>query len=116
MKTRQIILIVVVGLAILGLLNTSPWDLLQMIGIIAIMAVIFYYAFRFILRKRNGSWQDYSRYRKAAIRSKKKYKQQKASGVIKKPASPNLIKRKSNVQLTVIDGKKNSKKKNRALH
>jgi hypothetical protein len=116
MRTRQIILISVVGLAILGLLNTSPWDLLQMIGIMVIMAVILYFAFRFLQRKRNGSWQNHSRYRKAALRSKKKYKQQKASGVIKKPASPTMIKRKSNVQLTVIDGKKNSKKKNRALH
>jgi ABC-type bacteriocin/lantibiotic exporter with double-glycine peptidase domain len=116
MKTRQIILITVVGLAILGLLNTSPWDLLKMIGIVAIMAVIFYYAFRFFQRRRNGSWQDYSRYRKAVMQSKKRLKQNKASGVVKKPASPTMIKRKSNVQLTVIDGKKNSKKKNRALH
>lgn len=116
MKTRQIILIVVAFLAVIGLVNTNPWSILQMIGIVALMSVVFYFAFRFLQRKRIGSWQDYSRYRKAALKSKKRYKQQKASGLVKKPASPTMLKRRSNVQLTVIDGKKNQKKKNRALH
>ncbi len=116
-QTRQIIFIVVVGLAAIGLLTTNPLKLLQMIGIVALFAVIFYFVFRYFQR-RNGSgmWKDYSRYKKAAVQSKKRFKQQKVSATVKKPASPVAIKRKSNAQLTVIEGKKNIKKKNRALH
>lgn len=106
-----------VGLAAIGLFNTNPMQLLRMIGIVALFAVIFYFLFRFFQR-RNGSgmWKDYSRYKKAVVQSKKRYKQQKFSSMVKKPASPVSMKRKSNAHLTLIEGKKNSKKKNRALH
>ncbi|KAA0549452.1 hypothetical protein FZW96_05965 [Bacillus sp. BGMRC 2118] len=115
MRTQQIVLIVIAFLAVIGLVNTDPWSLLQMIGFIVLISVVFYFVFRFVQKRRNGSWQDYSRYRKAAIQSKKRYKPNKGAGLVKKSASPTL-KRRSTVQLTVIEGKKNQKKKNRALH
>lgn len=116
-QTRQIIFIVVIGLAMIGLFTTNPLQLLRMIVFVTLFAVIFYFVFRYFQR-RNGSgmWKDHSRYKKAVVQSKKRYKSQKTSTLSKKPSSPVGIKRKSNAQLTVIEGRKNSKKKNRALH
>jgi hypothetical protein len=116
-QSRQIIFIAVVGLAAIGLLTTNPWQLLKMIGMVVLFAIIFYFVFRFFQRRSGSTWADSSRYRKAAVRSKKRFKhQQKGSAFIKKQSSPTSLKRKSNPHLTVIEGKKNNKKKNRALH
>lgn len=115
-QSRQIIFIALIGLAAIGLITTSPGQLLQMLGMVVVFGVIFYFLFRF-LQRRKGNWKDYSRYKKAVLQSKKRFKkQQKAVGQVKKSSPPSTIKRKSNAQLTVIEGKKNNKKKNRALH
>nr|WP_272495839.1 SA1362 family protein [Bacillus pinisoli] len=112
MKSRQFIFIALVGLGAIGLLTTSPTQLLKMIGFAVLFAVIIYFVFRWFQRRNGTNWAEYSRYRKAAIQSKKRYKSQQ----IKKPSTPSSFKRKSNSHLTVIEGKKNNKKKNRALH
>jgi uncharacterized ion transporter superfamily protein YfcC len=112
MKSRQLIFIAIVGLAAVGLLTTSPMQLVRMVGFAVLIAVIIFFVFRYIQRRNGNNWSDYSRYRKAAIYSKKRFKNQQG----KKPSPPSSFKRKSNSHLTVIEGKKNNKKKNRALH
>lgn len=112
LKSRQFIFIALLGLGAIGLLTTSPTQLLKMIGFAVLFGVIIYFVFRLIQRRNGTNWSDYSRYKKAAIQSKKRYKHQQG----KKSSPPSSFKRKSNSHLTVIEGKKNSKKKNRALH
>ncbi len=115
-QTRKILLIVVIGLATIGLITSDPLQLIRMIAILALFAIIFHFVFRYFQRRNGaGIWKDYSRYKKAVIQSKKRFKSQKISTLSKKPSSPGSVKRKSNAQLTVIEGRKN-KKKNRALH
>ncbi|MBM7660880.1 hypothetical protein JOC85_001652 [Bacillus mesophilus] len=114
-KTRQIIFISVISLAAVGFLTTlttDPMQLVKMVGFAILFAAIIFFVFRYIQRRNGTNWSDYSRYRKAAIQSKKRFKAQQG----KKPVPPSNFKRKSNSHLTVIEGKKNNKKKNRALH
>ncbi|MFD1736426.1 SA1362 family protein [Bacillus salitolerans] len=116
-QTGQIILILTIGLAAIGLLTTNPLKLLQMIGIAVLFAFAFYLIFRFLQKRAGGNWKNNSQYRKAVRQSRKRYQSNNVSTLAKKPVSPTTLKRKSsNTHLTVIEGKKNNKKKNRAFH
>ncbi|WP_456278320.1 SA1362 family protein [Bacillus sp. AK128] len=114
-KGRQLIFIAFVSLAAIGLLTTlasDPMQIVRMVGFAVLFGVIIYFAFRYIQRRNGTNWSENSRYRKAAVQSKKRFKNQQG----KKSSTPSSFKRKSNSHLTVIEGKKNNKKKNRALH
>jgi predicted negative regulator of RcsB-dependent stress response len=114
-QTGQVVFIVIIALSIIGLVSTSLWKLLQMIVMMALFGVIIYFGFRF-LQRRNGSWKYSSQYRKAVRQSKKRYPVNKVSSISKKTAFPTSSKRKSSANLTVIEGRKTNKKKNRALY
>ena len=116
------IMMSLIALAVLGLgykLFTNPTGLLTSIVIgIVVFSIIFF------LFKRAGSSPDQRSYNKA-VKQSKKYRHQKGTGIPAKKTNvihylqaqtkqkPKKAKRKSDVHLTVIEGKK-GKKKNRA--
>ncbi|MBU9724179.1 MULTISPECIES: SA1362 family protein [Bacillaceae] len=113
------IVLTIIGLAVLGLLVnlvTRPGALItQLLVTIGIVVVMIFAFKRFIipwLMKRQGAspgmHAQRAQVRKAPVSFSNKKKEKR-----KKTTRP-LVKRQSNVKLTVIEGKKN-KKKNRAL-
>ncbi|WP_078597086.1 SA1362 family protein [Evansella clarkii] len=116
------LVLTILGLAVLGLavrLFTSPGSLLmQILVTVGIVAILLFVFRRFVMPKIMGEQAAYSPQQSAQVHkanARKKYagaKSQKPDK--KKRVSRPLVKRQSNVKLTVIEGKKN-KKKNRAL-
>jgi hypothetical protein len=103
-------------LAIIGFgtsLFTHPASLLKqlLIGVIVVAAFFFIYRM-WIGNKSTGKEQKH--FLKAARRSKRRLKKRHAAGKAKAQIRKKPTRKKSEVQLTVIDGKK-GKKKNRAI-
>jgi hypothetical protein len=112
----------IIALGALGLisqLTTNTIGFLKQIAMLAVFAGIFYLIFRLIQGKANPKEQR--AFRKAVRQSKKRTKERtikpKQNNVANMSSAKSLYKlkarKKSDVQLTVIEGKKN-KKKNRA--
>ncbi|WNF37812.1 SA1362 family protein [Bacillaceae bacterium IKA-2] len=116
------LILTVLGLSIIGLfyrLYTDPIGLIsQVLFMVAFVAIIFFLAKKFLAHKLGTDANYSSQYQKA---KRKNSRRTAASNVVphkkkndsKKMARP-LIKKRSEVNLTVIEGKK-TKKKNRAL-
>ncbi|MED4080208.1 SA1362 family protein [Halalkalibacterium halodurans] len=133
-RTFHPLVLLVIGLAIVGfvtMLFTNPLGLLRQLIMVAVIAAIIYFVFRWIVSRRYGSpvkGQGANRPTAAQIRKAKrtstvqKQKEGKSFGMFsdrtpsstKRKKSPALKRRDENPHLTVIEGKKN-KKKNRAL-
>lgn len=110
----------IIALGVLGLLNilfTNPLGLFKNIVMIAVIVGIVYFLYTQLIRNS----KDQRAFRKAVRQSKKRNKgrltQAKKNNVTNLTAAKSFHKiktrKKSDVQLTVIEGKKN-KKKNRA--
>jgi hypothetical protein len=129
----SIIIYILLGLAVLGLIYTLQFDAVSFIRSLAIGAVIIgviYLVYRRFIMKGSSprSGKERQAYQKAAKVSSKKHKQDTMKPrknrhkhhnthgltVISKETLINKPKKKSNIQLTVIEGKK-ARKKNRAL-
>ncbi|WP_455662350.1 SA1362 family protein [Pradoshia sp.] len=127
----SIIIYVLLGLAVLGLIYTLQFEAVSFIRSLLIGAVIIgviYLVYRrFIMKGSSGnSGKERQAYQKAARVSSKKHKQDTMKPrrskhhnthgltVISKETLINKPRKKSNIQLTVIEGKK-ARKKNRAL-
>ncbi|UTX15647.1 SA1362 family protein [Bacillus velezensis] len=104
---------------------TNPGQMISRAITVIIAGIIIYFIVRTVLNRRTG--RDGTAFRKAARQSRLRMKEQKAkhraghrgrvSHLRSVPSSrpkPMILKKKSQTQLTVIEGKKN-KKKNRAL-
>ncbi|AEB24682.1 SA1362 family protein [Bacillus amyloliquefaciens] len=105
---------------------TNPGQMISRAITVIIAGVIIYFIVRSVLNRRAG--RDGTAFKKAAKQSRLRMKEQKAkhraahrgrvSHLRSVPSSnrpkPMILKKKSQTQLTVIEGKKN-KKKNRAL-
>ncbi|EME74830.1 hypothetical protein OZL92_03325 [Bacillus sonorensis] len=116
----------VIALGILGFVYfavTSPGQLLQYLIVFAAVGAIIYFVVRYISNRDMGG--EGAAFKKAAKQSHKRFqdhKKRSARGRVNHLRSvpsinktkPVLVKKKSQTQLTVIEGKK-SKKKNRAF-
>ncbi|QKF34089.1 SA1362 family protein [Bacillus velezensis] len=105
---------------------TNPGQMISRAITVIIAGIIIYFIVRTVLNRRTG--RDGTAFKKAARQSRLRMKEQKAkhraghrgrvSHLRSVPSSsrpkPMILKKKSQTQLTVIEGKK-SKKKNRAL-
>ncbi|MCJ2147760.1 SA1362 family protein [Bacillus paralicheniformis] len=102
---------------------TSPGRLLQYLVVFAAVGAIIYFVIRRISNRDMGS--EGAAFKKAAKQSNKRFQDHKKRSVKGKvnhlrsvptinKSKPVLVKKKSQTQLTVIEGKK-SKKKNRAF-
>jgi hypothetical protein len=126
-KNSMIFIYILLGFAALGLISTlinNPFQLIKNVLIGAAVVGLIYFIFT---RFRNGnSGGEYQAYRKAArktVKKKRKHEMIKTKRskhnthgltVISKEQLINRPKKKSDVKLTVIEGKK-ARKKNRAL-
>ena len=128
----SIIIYVLLGLAVLGLIYTLQFEAVSFIRSVLIGAVVIgviYLVYRrFIMKGSSSNGKERQAYQKAARVSAKKHKQDSMKPrknrhkhhnthgltVISKETLINRPKKKSNIQLTVIEGKK-ARKKNRAL-
>lgn len=129
----SIIIYVLLGLAVLGLIYTIQFEAVSFIRSVLIgavvMGIIYLVYRRFIMKGSTGnSGKERQAYQKAAKVSSKKHKQDTMKPrksrnrhhnthgltVISKETFINRPKKKSTIQLTVIEGKK-ARKKNRAL-
>ncbi|KUP06189.1 hypothetical protein Q75_09675 [Bacillus coahuilensis p1.1.43] len=115
MKARSLIVGAIVLFGVVGLVSTlinDPFSLFQRLLTIVVIGAIFYGIYRFYISRRSGSSANWS-YRKAAKQSKRRFSasqtKPKKTKKIQKP-----LRKRSDVKLTVIEGKK-SKKNNRAL-
>ncbi|MFK2824339.1 SA1362 family protein [Bacillus sp. B190/17] len=118
MTIRSVITYTLIGLAAIGLVSMliyTPGALARQLAVLAVTAVVIYFLYRLVIRKRLGGSTEDKAFAKAAKHSKKRLqKRQKPSS-----ASPSSSKkkkpfrRKSTSHLTVIDGKK-GKRNNRA--
>ncbi|RIW31089.1 hypothetical protein D3H55_15900 [Bacillus salacetis] len=122
MNARFVIAGAVILLASIGLVSTligDPLALLQRILVYAAIAVIIYFVFRKVMMGGKGKNKDQKAFLKAAKQSKKRYNK-KTTAVKAKTNAPNPFRKKSHrkksqANLTVIEGKKNRKNgKNRA--
>jgi hypothetical protein len=126
-KKSMIIIYVLLGFAALGLISTLRNDPLQLIRNVLIgVAIVGLIYFIFTRFSRGNSGEEYQAYKKAArktTKKKRKYEMVKTKRsrhnphgltVISKEQLINKPKKKSDVKLTVIEGKK-TRKKNRAL-
>ncbi|ALC81590.1 MULTISPECIES: SA1362 family protein [Bacillus] len=122
----QPIIGVIIGLGAIGIiysLVTSPGQFAWSLFYIAIGACILFFVLRYFLTGRMGT--DGAAYKKAAKQSARRFQDKKPKRSAKNRhshlrsipnpnAKPLVIRKKSKTQLTVIEGKKNKKKK-RAL-
>jgi membrane protein required for beta-lactamase induction len=99
-------------LAIIGLL-TSIGTFLKNAVILVLIVTAAYLIYRFAFGKRE-SQKEKQAFLKAARRSRKRLKKRQADGAVKAHLRKKPIRKKSEVQLPVIEGKK-GKKKNRAV-
>lgn len=113
------LILTIIGLAIIGLgyrLIVSPGafitQVLVTVGLVTILVLVLS---KFIMPRIMGNRTNYSqsKYQKAARKQQQPIPFKPKSDKKKRSSRP-LVKRQSNVRLTVIEGKKN-KKKNRAL-
>ncbi|WP_456274074.1 SA1362 family protein [Bacillus sp. AK031] len=117
MNARIIITGAVILLASVGLVSTlmgDPLALLQRILIFAAIAGVIYFIFRKVVMGGKGKNKDQKAFVKAARQSKKRFNKKTAAT---KASAPNPFRKKSyrkksQANLTVIEGKKN--RKNRA--
>ncbi|MBO8176763.1 MAG: hypothetical protein H0Z31_04805 [Bacillus sp. (in: Bacteria)] len=117
MNVRFVVISVIGLLAIVGLLTTimqEPIQLLKQLVFIAVAIGLFFF-FYHLFWKAQPKRKEQRAFRKAALQSKKRLKKRQQKDQSKRPNSWKKEHRKrSNVHLTVIEGKK-GKKKNRAL-
>jgi hypothetical protein len=99
-------------LAIIGLLSSIGTFLKQGL-ILVLIAVAVYIIYRFAFGNRESK-KEQQAFLKAARRSRKRLKKRHADGAVRAHLRKKPIRKKSEVQLTVIEGKK-GKKKNRAV-
>ncbi|CAH0345698.1 SA1362 family protein [Bacillus sp. CECT 9360] len=111
----------IIALAVLGLASQlfhNPWSLIRSVLIIAVVVGIVYLIYK-RLTKDKPEKKEQRAFLKAARQSKKRQKSTKAKRdnvanfSLAKSAKKSKIRKKSEANLTVIEGKKN-KKKNRA--
>lgn len=116
----------IIALAVLGLVTQlfyNPWSIMRSVLIIAVVAGIVYVIYN-RLTKDKPEKKEQRAFRKAARQSKKRQKTKTAAATsgkrdnvanfsLAKSANRPKIRKKSEANLTVIEGKKN-KKKNRA--
>ncbi|WP_409251326.1 SA1362 family protein [Bacillus sp. SCS-153A] len=119
MNARFIIAGAVILLASIGLVSTlmgDPLALLKRILIFAAIAGVIYLVFRKVMMGGKGKDKDQKAFLKAAKQSKKRYNKKTTAAKAKTSASNPFRKKshrkKSQANLTVIEGKKN--RKNRA--
>ncbi|MGE6629349.1 SA1362 family protein [Bacillus sp. NPDC077027] len=120
---------IIIALGVLGfvyILTTNPGRLFTMLLSVVIIGAVMFFLFKWIVNRNSGS--EGNLYRKAVRQSKRRYQhtKPKAKSHVKNrvthlrsvptdhKSKPVLLKKKSQTQLTVIEGKKN-KKKNKAL-
>lgn len=116
------LVLTIIGLAIVGLgyrIVTDPGafvnQILVTVGIVTILILVMIrFVIPRIMRNRTTFYQSHNKFQKAARKQHQQPIPFKPKNVRKKRPSRPLVKRQSNVKLTVIEGKKN-KKKNRAL-
>ena len=115
------LVLTIIGLAVLGLgwrLVTSPGSfIMQILVTVGIVAIVLFLFRRFVMPKIIGDQNGYNSQQGAFTQKSQPGKRpasMKNHKKEKKKSSRPLMKRQSNVKLTVIEGKKN-KKKNRAL-
>jgi putative Ca2+/H+ antiporter (TMEM165/GDT1 family) len=117
LNARFIIAGAVILLASIGLVSTlmgDPFALLQRVLIFAAIAGIIYLIFRKVVMGGKGKDKEQKAFLKAARQSKKRFNKKTATT---KASAPNPFRKKANrkksqANLTVIEGKKN--RKNRA--
>lgn len=127
MKKRSLkpVFVTIITLGAFGFVYTiveQPLELLQRVFFILLFIGIFYAVYKLFIVKRRSGGKEHLSYMKAVKQSKKRssrYQDKKTPVKGTKKVTPltrhriNLEKKKNEVQLTVIDGKK-GKKKNRA--
>lgn len=115
MNLRTVIAYTLIGLAGIGLVSlllNNPGELVRQIGLIALSAIVIFFIFRLVMKRRIGGNKEDRAFAKAAKQSKKRFNspQATASSPVsykKKPAA-----KKKSKHLKVIDGKK-GKRSNR---
>ncbi|WP_082892586.1 SA1362 family protein [Rossellomorea aquimaris] len=119
MNARIIVVFTLILLAILGLgswLIENPLGLLRQVLVSAAVIGIIYFIYRRWFSQRRAGSNEQRAFLKAAKQSKKRHKKQptsKAKAQGTSVSKKRSIRKKSNANLTVIEGKKN-KKNNRA--
>ncbi|MBL4977128.1 SA1362 family protein [Bacillus halotolerans] len=125
----QPIIAVLIALGAFGFLYvlvTNPGEMAKMAITVILAGIIIYFIVKYVMKRNTGS--EGAAFKKAAKQSRRRLKEQKAkhraghkgrvSHLQSVPSAskpkPMILKKKSQTQLTVIEGKKN-KKKNRAL-
>lgn len=114
----SIIILIIVGLAVIGLVSSlikDPSGFLISILVMVGIALVIFMIMRMVLNRRVGGTSDeMKKYKQAVKQSKSKYK--KDQPVIKKRSSANTVKprikkrRRQGPHLTVIEGKKGKKR------
>jgi hypothetical protein len=116
MRGRYVVTAVVIALAAIGLITilvTDPFSLVKSILTMGAVAAIIYFVYRRLVGNSPGRNEQRS-FVKAAKRTKKKHKKQHVSHSRLNSAKTTIQKpsrHRSQAQLTVIEGKKNKKKK-----
>ncbi|PKR86045.1 SA1362 family protein [Heyndrickxia camelliae] len=116
MHIRNSLIGVIFLLAIIGfgtLLLTNPASLIKQVILTVLVLAAIFFIYRLWSSKKSNAKEQRS-FIKAARKSKKRLKKRQASGKSPVQARKKPIRKKSDVQLTVIEGKK-GKKKNRAI-
>ncbi|MGV3466242.1 MAG: SA1362 family protein [Heyndrickxia sp.] len=116
MHVKNILIGVIFLLAVIGfgaLIFTNPASLFKQVilTVLVIAAVFFIYRFWF---SNKSNAKEQRNFIKAARKSKRRLKKRHAIGKSPVQSRKKPIRKKSDVQLTVIEGKK-GKKKNRAI-
>ncbi|RDI41178.1 SA1362 family protein [Falsibacillus pallidus] len=112
MNVRHWFLAGIIVLALIGLFSNPSYLLRQALFVIVIAAII-YFIYR-VIRMRKPDGKDQRAFIRAAKKTKKKHKKRPTASVSSLQSRKKPIRKKSQANLTVIEGKK-GKKKNRAF-
>ncbi|WP_335870658.1 SA1362 family protein [Bacillus sp. 2205SS5-2] len=117
MRFRSLLILSVIALAIFGFLFSllnDPMSIVRYGFYLVLSAGIIFIVYRFIMKRRLGSggFKQQKAYLNAAKQSRKRLKS-KSTKPTKSATRQRPLRKRSDVKLTVIEGKKN-KKKNRA--
>ncbi|MBE3570913.1 MAG: hypothetical protein IMW92_12615 [Bacillales bacterium] len=110
MKIRTFVFFLITGLAAIGLLSmlvSSPHVLGKRILFLIVVASLLYIVYRIGIRK--PVQKDHQAFLRAAKKSKKRIRKRQSSRLSTHKRKP--IRRRNDVHLTVIEGKKGKKKK-----
>ncbi len=120
----SVLLYIIVGLAVIGLVASlikKPGSFLMSIFVMIGIAFVIFMIMRAVLnRKGAGSTDEMKKYKKAVKQSKMKYKKEQTINKKQTTSAPTHSKakrkRRHGPHLTVIEGKKDANKDDRASH